>query len=117
LTHRADSNSRLKLVRYLESLAKLEALNAAILLPGHDPVIEDAAQAIRRIRKKLLKRHSILYAALQEGEKSMIELIQLLIDNPLIHFFPGCGIIESHLKTFDDPDLRGKNHGIWVQSK
>ncbi len=82
---------------YLESLAKLEALDAAILLPAHGPIIEEATQAIQRIKMKLLQRETILKEALQNGSKSFMELNKALLGDSHINFFPGCGIIESHL--------------------
>ena len=84
-------------IGYLDSLAKLEALDAAVLLPAHGPVLEDTAQAIRRIQNKLLQRESILKEALRDGAKSYLELNKTLLGNSHLNFFPGCGIIESHL--------------------
>lgn len=84
-------------VGYLESLAKLEALDAAILLPAHGPIIEEATQAVQKIKKKLLQRETILKQALQNGSKSFMELNKALLGDSPINFFPGCGIIESHL--------------------
>jgi glyoxylase-like metal-dependent hydrolase (beta-lactamase superfamily II) len=84
-------------VGYLESLAKLEGLDAAVLLPAHGPAIEAAGPAIRRIKKKLLQRQIILKEALREGAKSFMELNKILLGDSPINFFPGCGIIESHL--------------------
>jgi glyoxylase-like metal-dependent hydrolase (beta-lactamase superfamily II) len=84
-------------IAYLESLTKLEALDAATLLPAHGTVMNNAKKAIQGIRKKLLQRESFLIEALQEGTKQFMALNQTLIENKLLHFFPGCGIIESHL--------------------
>ncbi len=84
-------------IAYLESLAKLEALNAATLLPAHGSLLNKATEAIQGIRKKILKRESILLDALAEGPKDFMELNATLLENALFHFFPGCGIVESHL--------------------
>jgi glyoxylase-like metal-dependent hydrolase (beta-lactamase superfamily II) len=84
-------------IGYLDSLAKLEGLDAAILLPAHGPIIEEARQAIRKIQKKLLQRESILIQALQDGAKNFMELNKALLGDSHLNFFPGCGIIESHL--------------------
>jgi glyoxylase-like metal-dependent hydrolase (beta-lactamase superfamily II) len=72
-------------IAYLESLTKLGT------------VMNNAKKAIQGIRKKLLQRESFLIEALQEGTKQFMALNQTLIENKLLHFFPGCGIIESHL--------------------
>ena len=82
---------------YLESLANLEALDAAILLPAHGPIIEEATQAVQKIKEKLLQRETILKQALQNGSKSFMELNKILLGESPNNFFPGCGIIESHL--------------------
>jgi glyoxylase-like metal-dependent hydrolase (beta-lactamase superfamily II) len=82
---------------YLESLVKLEAVEADILLPAHGHVIEETNQAIQKIKKKLLQRESFLKEALQNGSKSFMELNKALLGDSPLNFFPGCGIIESHL--------------------
>ena len=92
-------------IAYLESLAKLEALNAATLLPAHGVMIVNANEAIQGVRKKLLQRESFLIESLQGGPKQFMELIQTLIENTLLHFFPGCGIIESHLIKLEKEGL------------
>jgi glyoxylase-like metal-dependent hydrolase (beta-lactamase superfamily II) len=84
-------------IGYLDSLAKLKTLDAAVLLPAHGPTLEDATRAIRKIQKKLLQRESIIKEALQDGAKSYLELNKRLLGNSHLNFFPGCGIIESHL--------------------
>jgi glyoxylase-like metal-dependent hydrolase (beta-lactamase superfamily II) len=85
------------IIGYLESLAKLEGLDTAILLPAHGPIIEEATLAIEKIKKKLLQRESILKEALQDGARSFMELNKMLLGDSQMNFFPGCGIIESHL--------------------
>ena len=84
-------------IGYLESLAKLEGLDAAILLPAHGPIIEEADQAVQKIKGRLLKRESFLKETLQDGTRSFMELNKMLLGDSPINFFPGCGIIESHL--------------------
>ncbi|UCE53037.1 MAG: MBL fold metallo-hydrolase [Desulfobacterales bacterium] len=84
-------------IGYLDSLAKLKTLDAAVLLPAHGPIFEDATRAIWKIQKKLLQRESIIKEALQDGAKSYLELNKRFLGNSHLNFFPGCGIIESHL--------------------
>lgn len=84
-------------IAYLESLAKLEALDAAIVLPAHSQILENAFSAIQKIRKKLLERESVLRDMLNDGTSRFIELTEALFPNPRLHFFPGCGVTESHL--------------------
>jgi glyoxylase-like metal-dependent hydrolase (beta-lactamase superfamily II) len=82
---------------YLDSLAMLKALEADIILPSHGPIIKTALAAIRKIQDKLLERESLLLDILAQGVKSFKELTRVLFPNPLLHFFPGCAITESHL--------------------
>ncbi|MBW2636240.1 MAG: MBL fold metallo-hydrolase [Deltaproteobacteria bacterium] len=85
------------LTGYLDSLDTMEAKNATLLIPAHGPVMDDATGAIKRIRAKLLKREAILLDALKKGPMTFLELNAALFRAEIIHFFPGCGIIESHL--------------------
>lgn len=85
------------LTGYLESLDTMESKNASLLIPAHGPVMDDAPGAISRIRTKLLKREAILLDALKKGPMTFLELNAALFPAEIIHFFPGCGIIESHL--------------------
>jgi glyoxylase-like metal-dependent hydrolase (beta-lactamase superfamily II) len=97
---------------YLESLAKLEALDAAVLLPAHGAIIEEATQAVRKIKEKLLQRETILKQALHNGSKSFMELNKALLGESPINFFPGCGILESHLVKMEREGVvvrRGQN--------
>ena len=68
-------------------------------------MIKNANEAIQGIRKKLLQRESFLIESLQGGPKQFVDLIQTLIENTLLHFFPGCGIIESHLIKLEKEGL------------
>jgi len=84
-------------VAYLDSLVKLEALNAAIVLPAHGRIIEAPMAAIQKIREKLQERESLIRVLLNDGAKSVMELTRALFQNPLLHFFPGYAVTESHL--------------------
>jgi glyoxylase-like metal-dependent hydrolase (beta-lactamase superfamily II) len=84
-------------IAYLDSLEKLEALNADIVLPAHGRIIEIPSAAIQKIRQKLLERELLIRVMLNDGAKSTIQLTRALFQNPLLHFFPGCAITESHI--------------------
>jgi len=88
-------------IGYLDSLVKLEALNADIVLPSHGPIIETPLAAIGKIRQKLLERESLIRVLLNDGAKSTIQLTRALLQNPLLHFFPGCAITESHIMKLE----------------
>ena len=85
------------LVGYLASLKKLESTNAVIALPGHGRLIDNVGTSVDRIRTKLMARERILLEALGNGIKTIMELNEILFQNSLLHFFPGCAVTESHL--------------------
>ena len=87
---------------YLESLAKLEALDSVTILPSHGPLIEYPSAAIQKVREKLLGREVIVRKMLATGAKSFMEINEALFPNTLLHFFPGCGITQSHLSRLEE---------------
>jgi glyoxylase-like metal-dependent hydrolase (beta-lactamase superfamily II) len=101
-------------VGYLESLRKLEPVNAEIALPSHGLSIENVAGSIDRIRAKLMEREGILLDALADGRKSLMELNEILFQNSLLHFFPGCAVTESHLIKLEQ-ESKIKREGWWVE--
>jgi hypothetical protein len=61
----------------------------------------------------LLERESLLWDILTEGVKSFGELTRALFPNPLLHFFPGCTVRESHLiKLESDGVIKRKEYQI-----
>jgi len=100
------------LIGYLESLDRMESLEAQTIIPAHGGIIEDAANAIRKIRSKLLKRENFLYNALREGPKTFMELTEHLFpQSPILHFFPGCGITASHLIKMERDGIIQREEG------
>jgi glyoxylase-like metal-dependent hydrolase (beta-lactamase superfamily II) len=92
-------------IEYLASLDKIDRLSASILLPSHGPVLANPRKAIQTIREKLLRREEILLAALKKKNRRFMELLELLFPPAYLHFFPGIGILESHLQKLQ---LEGK---------
>jgi glyoxylase-like metal-dependent hydrolase (beta-lactamase superfamily II) len=82
---------------YLESLDKLAAAGARLMLPAHGPIINDPVAAIEWVRGKLLEREAKILEILSKGSQSFMELNAALFPTPVVQFFPGCGIIESHI--------------------
>lgn len=100
------------LTGYLESLDKMESKNASLLIPAHGPVMNDPADAIKRIRAKLLKREAILLDSLKKEPMTFLELNAALFPAEIIHFFPGCGIVESHLIKLEADGIIERREGI-----
>ena len=84
--------------QYLESLEKVEALDIDLILPSHGDVIQDSKEGIGRIRDKILEKDKGILEALQGGQKTFEELLNIFFPLPTVQFFPGIPILESHLQ-------------------
>jgi hypothetical protein len=67
------------------------------MLPSHGSGITNPRKAIDWVRGQLLEREAKILEILSAGEASFMELTTALFPTPVVQFFPGCGIIESHL--------------------
>jgi glyoxylase-like metal-dependent hydrolase (beta-lactamase superfamily II) len=85
-------------VRYLESLEKIEVLDIDFILPSHGDVIQDSKKGIRKIKDKILEKDRGIVEALQSGQRSFDELLNIFFALPTVQFFPGIPILESHLQ-------------------
>ena len=85
------------LTGYLESLDKLAAAESRLMLPSHGSVITNPNKAIDWVRGQLLEREAKVLEILGNKKQSFMELNAALFPTPVVQFFPGCGIIESHL--------------------
>jgi glyoxylase-like metal-dependent hydrolase (beta-lactamase superfamily II) len=83
---------------YLESLEKVEVLDVDLILPSHGDVIHDSKEGIRKIKDKILEKDRGIVEALQSGQKSFEELLNIFFALPTVQFFPGIPILESHLQ-------------------
>lgn len=86
---------------YLASLDKVEALEIDFILPSHGDIITDAEKAITSTRKALLDRDEAILNSLKTGPKTFHELLEVFSESPLVQFFPGTPILESHLQKLD----------------
>ena len=100
--------------RYLESLEKVEALDIDLILPSHGDVIQDSKKGIQRIKDKILEKDRAIVEALQSGQKSFEELLNLFFLLPTVQFFPGIPILESHLqKLKDEGKIKESGSGVY----
>ena len=97
---------------YLESLDKLSARPANLMPPSHGPVIDNPPEAVERIRSKLLRRENLLLGALEQGPMTFWELNQALFPAEHIQFFPGVGIVESHLQKLEQEGRAIRKDGL-----
>ena len=84
-------------IGYINSLDDMDSLPVEFLIPAHGDLDEDPKAAIDAIRRKLLKRESILLDTLTQGPKSFWALNTTLFRSGHLHFFPGACNTESHL--------------------
>ncbi|MFC1822222.1 MBL fold metallo-hydrolase [Thermodesulfobacteriota bacterium] len=90
------------LIGYLNSLEKLELLNAKALLPSHGPIEYEPQKAIQRIRNSLLEKESFILELLEKEPKSFWQLVEAMYSNSFARAFPGCGMVESHLVKLEN---------------
>lgn len=85
---------------YLESLGKIERLDAGVILPSHGGEIVDVRGAIARTRDVLLGRERRILEMLAESPRSLLELTDALFPEP-VRMFPGLQITDSHLQRLE----------------
>ncbi|MBU1669660.1 MAG: MBL fold metallo-hydrolase [Actinobacteria bacterium] len=90
---------------YLESLDRLEELDVSLILPSHGPPIDDPAAAIRETREFLSARNGALTEELRNGERSLLELTDLLFPSEGMKMFPGLQVTFSHLELLEERGL------------
>ena len=97
--------------QYLESLEKVEALDIDLILPAHGDIIQDSKKGIRKIRDGILEKDKGIHEALQSGQKTFEELLNIFFPLPTVQFFPGIPILESHLQKLKKEAKIKENRG------
>ncbi len=83
---------------YLESLARMDACGARLILPSHGAPITEPAAKVREVRERLLSREAKMLRVLSEGPISFVDLVGRMFPAEMVRFFPGTGITESHVQ-------------------
>ncbi len=84
---------------FLDSLERVERLEPRLILPAHGGPIADTAAAIRRTRRRILAVEERIERMLsREGPLRVSEICGRLFPHPVIRFFPGIQIVDSHLR-------------------
>lgn len=90
------------LVRYLESLRKLEALGLTALCPGHGPVVSDPEAKLREYIEHRLDRERRLLGALDRGRRRTRELLDEAWDDVPATLRPAAALtLEAHLEKLE----------------
>jgi len=83
---------------YIESLEKVGVLDMDLILPSHGHIITESEKAIQKTKHELLEKDRIILEALQTGEKTFEEILNVFYKTLSTQFFPGTPIIMSHLQ-------------------
>ncbi|MFC4349338.1 MBL fold metallo-hydrolase [Kordiimonas lipolytica] len=90
------------LSEYMESLDKLEAGGARLMLPSHGPVVEGAVARIREIREHRQERHRQIAACLSRGIRSPAAIVEEIYEGltpRLLEAAEGC--VRAHLELME----------------
>jgi glyoxylase-like metal-dependent hydrolase (beta-lactamase superfamily II) len=99
------------MTEYLDSLARLQRLDLAAILPGHGPVIDDPATVLANLVAHRLGREAKVQRALDEDGRALDELIPHVYDDvdPALHGFARYSLLAHLLKL--ERDGRARREG------
>lgn len=87
------------LAAYMESLRAVQALDAALLCPGHGPFIVDPPAKLEEYIQHRLDRERRLLAALQSGERSRAKLLATAWSDVPEQLRPAAAMVmQAHLE-------------------
>ena len=93
------------LADYMESLAKVAALGAQVLAPGHGPLIDDPSAKIDEYIKHRLMREQLLVEALESRERSRERLLAAAWSDVPEAMRPAAAFaMQAHLEKLADED-------------
>lgn len=88
---------------YLDSLRRLRAMDLALALPGHGPVIEDPDAKLDEYLEHRLNRERRLLAALDAGARTVDELLDAAWDDAPQILRPAAAVtLAAHLGKLED---------------
>jgi glyoxylase-like metal-dependent hydrolase (beta-lactamase superfamily II) len=64
------------MARYIESLRRMQALDAALLCPGHGPIVHEPNRKIQELIDHRRERDEQVLALLQEGKGTLTQLVR-----------------------------------------
>lgn len=85
-------------IGYLSSLDRMEERQPRMILPAHGGIIRNPLEKIGEVRDRLIAREQKMVDLLSTGEMRFSEIVNGMISNEMLRFFPGAGITESHLQ-------------------
>jgi glyoxylase-like metal-dependent hydrolase (beta-lactamase superfamily II) len=91
------------LAAYLDSLRRLRAMDLALALPGHGPVIEDPSAKLDEYVEHRLDRERRLVAALDAGARTVDEMLDAAWDDAPQVLRPAAAVtLAAHLGKLDE---------------
>lgn len=91
------------LAAYLNGLAKLRELDLELLLPGHGPLVTDAAAKLEEYVAHRLDRERRLVAALENGRRSAEELLDAAWNDVPAGMRPAAAVtLAAHLDKLEE---------------
>jgi glyoxylase-like metal-dependent hydrolase (beta-lactamase superfamily II) len=98
---------------YLESLARLQRLDLAAILPGHGPVIHDPAAVLAGLVRHRLGREAKVRGALEPQPLGLEDLVRRVYDDvdPALHGFASYSLLAHLLKLERDGRARRDGTG------
>jgi hydroxyacylglutathione hydrolase len=102
------------LVQYLASLRRIRALQPRRLIPGHGPVIDDAATLIDEYLRHRVEREAQVLAGLRAGATSVDALVGRIYTNlqPTV-IRAAADSVLAHLIKLRDEGLAVEQDGEW----
>ncbi len=95
-------------IGYLSSLDRMEERQPRIILPAHGGIIREPPQKIGEVRDRLLAREQKMVDLLSAGAMPFSEIVNGMISNEMLRFFPGVGITESHVQKLIADERAGR---------
>jgi glyoxylase-like metal-dependent hydrolase (beta-lactamase superfamily II) len=88
---------------YLEALERLQAMELAVLCPGHGPVVDDPGAKIAQYIAHRRDRERRLVAALEAGRRSVDELLDEVWNDAPAVLRPAAAVtLAAHLDKLDE---------------
>jgi glyoxylase-like metal-dependent hydrolase (beta-lactamase superfamily II) len=106
------------LAEYLASLRRIRALAPARLLPGHGPIIEDAAELIDEYLAHRAERERQVLEALMEGARTVEQIVERIYTGLHPTVVPAAAdSVLAHLIKLKDEGRALESSGRWMRSR
>lgn len=103
------------LARYLASLEFVATLEPRVILPGHGPLVSDAAAKIREYLEHRLGRERQIVAELARGGRSIDAIVTVIYADVRPDLHPAAARnVRSHLWKLEAEGRAEERDGIWV---